>query len=136
MSESHIERNDAVSEDAPEAAVAPPELQRSMVAVIAGWAWGVVVTLLYVLVVINAVGNLLGMQQMAAALGTVLSPLGWFWLVCGAILPIVVFAVALILSRGRTPALRILVLFAGIAVLSAFQLEITHLVPQYQYFAL
>lgn len=108
---------------------------RSRVASIAVWAWGVVLTMLYALVSLNAVGNLLGMQQIAAALDTQLSVAGWFWLVFGAALPLLVYAVALVLARGSRAGTRLLVLLTGLAVLSAFQLEITHLVPQYLYFA-
>lgn len=110
--------------------------RRSRAGVIAAWAWGAVLTLLYLLVVVNAVGNLIGMPQIAASLGTVLSATGWFWLIFGIALPVIAYAAALLIARGRRAGLRLLVLLAGIAVVSAFQLEVTHLVPQYLFFAM
>lgn len=107
----------------------------SRAATVAAWAWGVVLTLLYAFMVVNAVGNLLGMQQIGGSLGDGLSIAGWFWLLLGVCMPIAAYAVALLVGRKHRAGIRLLALLAGIAVVSAFQLEIMHLVPQLSYFA-
>ena len=126
----------AAETDAPESGIAATPARSSRLGAVAGWAWIVVLTLIYALTAINAVGNLVGMRLIAASLDTSLSGGGWFWLIVGIALPLLVYAAALILSRGRKPGARVLVLFAGVAFVSAIQLEIMHLVPQFSYFAL
>ncbi|CAG7597652.1 hypothetical protein ACFPZL_07055 [Leucobacter soli] len=108
---------------------------RGRAARIAAWAWGIVLILCYVLVTVNAVGNLTGMHGIGEALGGGLSRAGWFWLILGIVLPVAALAIALLLGRGRRAGVRLLLLLAGIAVISAFQFEILLLVPQYTYFA-
>lgn len=103
---------------------------------IVGWVVFAALTLLYALMVVNAVGNLTGMQQMAAALDAGLSASGWLWLLLGIALPLAAYAIGLLVARRGTTAQRLLALLAGIAVVSAFQLEIMHLVPQFSYFAI
>jgi len=128
--------SEATAEALPGSEQAKTVPRRGRAGIIAAWTWGAILTLLYALVVVNAVGNLIGMPQIAASLGTVLSATGWFWLVFGIALPVLVYAAALFIGRGRRPALRLLLLLAGIAAVSAFQLEIMHLVPQYLFFAM
>lgn len=99
------------------------------------WVIGVILTLLYVYLVVAAVGNLMGIQQMADLLGLVLTGVGWFWLLLGIAIPVIAFTVAVLLSRRRSAGARLLVLAAGLATVAAFQLEIMHLVPQSTFFA-
>ncbi|PRI10722.1 hypothetical protein [Leucobacter massiliensis] len=102
---------------------------------IAAWAVGAVLTALYASTVVAAVGNFVLLPQLAAQLGLGMSPLGWFWLSFGVLMPVAVFAIALVIGRRRTAGLRILVLAAGLGVVAAWQLEVMHLVPQFSYFA-
>ena len=102
---------------------------------IIAWTVGVLVTLLYVYMVVAAVGNLTMLPQMAASLGVVLAPTGWAWLGFGVALPVVVYAAAILIGRKRSAGIRILVLAAGLCFAAAVQLEVLHLVPQTSYFA-
>lgn len=101
---------------------------------ITGIVFGVLVTLLYAYMVVAAVGNLTGITAMSGVLGLTLTGTGWFWLILGIALPPIGFAIALLLGRGRSLGLRVLVLAAGLASVAAIQLEILHLVPQSSFF--
>ena len=105
-----------------------------MVGKVFAWVLGVLLTGLYVSAVVAAVGNAIMLPNVADSLGLGISVSGWFWLVFGIAFPVVVFGIALVLGRGRSAALRVLVLAAGIALVAVAQLEITHLVPQSSYF--
>lgn len=102
---------------------------------VTAWVLGALLTLLYVYLVVAAIGNVIGLTDMATAIGLTLTPVGWWWLMFGIALPIVVFMIALVIGRQRSAAVRVVVLAAGIAAVAAFQLEITHLVPQSSFFA-
>ena len=102
---------------------------------IAAWVLGILITGLYGYTVVAGVGNLILLPQMGGAMGLGISPLGWFWLVFGVALPVIVYALALVIARRRRAALRILVLAAGICLVSAVQLEVMVLVPQSSFFA-
>lgn len=102
---------------------------------ITSWVLGVLVTLLYVYLVVAGVGNLVGISEMAAVLGLSLTGAGWAWLSFGIALPLIAYGVALLIGRRRSPALRVLVLAAGLCVVAAIQLEVLHLVPQSSFFA-
>ncbi|MFT4232672.1 MAG: hypothetical protein QM606_07860 [Leucobacter sp.] len=102
---------------------------------ILAWTVGVLLTALYASAVVAAAGNLLLLPQMASAMGLGMAPLGWFWLGFGALMPVAVFGIALLIARGRGAALRLLVLAAGLGVVAAVQLEVMHLVPQSSFFA-
>ena len=106
-----------------------------MTRMIVSWTAGVLVTLLYVYMVVAAVGNLTMLPQMAASLEVEMTPVGWAWLGFGVALPVVVFVLALLIGRKRSAGARILVLAAGICLAAAVQLEVMHLVPQTSYFA-
>ena len=99
------------------------------------WVALVLLTLLYAYVVVTGVGNLTGISELAGVLGFAVSPAGWFWLTLGILLPIAVYAVALLFGRGRAAGVRVLLLATGLAVVGAIQLEILHLVPQTSFFA-
>lgn len=102
---------------------------------ITAWVVGLLLTGLYVYTVVASIGNLVLLPQMATAMGLGIAPVGWFWLCFGVLLPPVVFALALVIARGRTAALRVLVLAAGLGLVAAVQLEVMHLVPQSSFFA-
>lgn len=102
---------------------------------IASWVLGVLLGLVYVYLVIAAVGNIIGIVEMSGLLGLELNAIGWFWLVLGVALPVAAFVVALLIGRGRRAGARLLVLAAGIAAVAAIQLEVMHLVPQSSFFA-
>jgi len=102
---------------------------------VATWGIGGLVTLLYVYLVVAGIGNLLGLTEMSALLGLSLTGAGWFWVLFGIALPAVGFAVALLIARGKSDAMRVLVLATGLAVVAAVQLEVLHLVPQSSFFA-
>lgn len=102
---------------------------------IASWVMGVLLGLVYVYLVVAAVGNVIGIVEMSGLLGLELNAIGWFWLVLGVALPVAAFVVALMIGRGRRAGARLLVLAAGIAAVAAIQLEVMHLVPQSSFFA-
>lgn len=99
------------------------------------WVMGALVTLLYGYLVAAGVGNLLGISEMASMLGLSLTGAGWFWLIFGISLPVVAYGLALLVARGRSASLRVLVLAAGLCAVAAVQLEVLHLVPQSSFFA-
>ncbi len=92
----------------------------------------VLTALMYVYAVVAAVGNLIGMRNVAAAIGVDLTAMGVFWLIAGIALPIVVFGCAWLLSRAYKNWTW-LVLLAGLALVAMLQLELLHLIPQTRY---
>lgn len=102
---------------------------------IVAWAVGLLLTGLYVSVVVAGIGNMLLLPEMAGSMGLGMTVAGWFWLGFGVALPVIVFALALLVGRGRPAAMRLLVLATGIGVVAAVQLEVMHLVPQSSFFA-
>jgi len=102
---------------------------------IAAWTIGAALIALYAWLAVAAVGNIVGLWQMAEALGLGMTPIGWFWLSFGVGLPVVVLALALLLGRRRGAGARLLVLAAGLALVAAVQLEVLHLVPRAGFFA-
>ena len=91
---------------------------------IGGWGAGVVLTALYAYIVIAAVGNMVGM---ASLLGSVLRPTAWIALGTGIAAPVIGYALALILGRGRSGGVRLLLLTTGLCVTAALQLDMLHL---------
>ncbi|RGE23679.1 hypothetical protein [Leucobacter sp. wl10] len=106
-----------------------------MIGRIVVWTVGALLTGLYVYTVAASVGNIVMLPRMATSMGLGITPWGWFWLAFGALLPAVVYALALLVARGRKAALRLLVLAAGLGLVAAAQLEVMHLVPQTSFFA-
>lgn len=102
---------------------------------ISAWVVGVLLAILYAYLVVSAVGNLVGLQQMAGVIGLQLTGVGWFWLLSGIALPVLVLLLALLAGRRRGAGARLLVLAAGLALVAAVQLEVMHLVPQSSFFA-
>ncbi|NLA66361.1 MAG: hypothetical protein GX862_10705 [Leucobacter sp.] len=105
-----------------------------MASKIAGWATFVLIAVLYGYMVVAAVGNLVMLPEMAATLGLQVNAVGWFWLWLGVVLPLIGFAVALLISRRRKGGSKLLILATGLAVVAALQLEIGLLVPPVSFF--
>lgn len=102
---------------------------------VTGWVCFAVLTALYAYMVVAAIGNLALLPQMAGQMGLGVNGTGWFWLWLGVALPVVAYAIALLVGRKRSGGARLLVLATGLAVTAAVQLEILHLVPQSSFFA-
>lgn len=102
---------------------------------IGAWVAGLLVTGLYAYAVFVQFGNLLGMQELGSRLGLGFSPLGWFWLLFGIVLPFLVLVAALLFGRRLRAWGRVLLLAAGLAVVAVAQLDVMHVVPQAGFFA-
>lgn len=98
------------------------------------WAAAALLTALYIYTVIAAIGNAVLLPQMADSMGLGISGAGWFWLVFGIALPVLVYALALLIGKGRTAGPLLLVIAAGLGLVAAVQLEVLHLVPQSSFF--
>lgn len=109
--------------------------RRFTVGALIAWAIGILITALYAYTVVAAVGNVIMLPEMGAEIGYGITPVGWWWLGFGVALPVIAYAVALVIGRRRSAAVRLLVLAAGICVVAAVQLEVMHLVPQSSFFA-
>lgn len=72
----------------------------------------------------EGVGNLIGMTGIAAALETSITGLGWVVLIAAILLPVVLFAVAFLLGRRRTPVVQAAIYLTGLAVSAALYLDI------------
>ncbi|MFE5672040.1 hypothetical protein ACFQ58_10590 [Agromyces sp. NPDC056523] len=72
----------------------------------------------------EGVGNLIGMAQVASALETSISGVGWLVLVAAAVLPVVLFAAAFLLGRRRTVPVQAALYLCGLAVSAALYLDI------------
>lgn len=106
-----------------------------MLGKITGWAAFAVLSLLYAYMIIAAVGNLIMLPEMGATMGLEVTVSGWFWLCIGVLLPVLAYAIALLIGRKKGGAAKLLVLATALAVTAAVQLEILHLVPQASFFA-
>ncbi|MGO2138963.1 MAG: hypothetical protein ACTH30_01015 [Leucobacter sp.] len=91
---------------------------------ISAWVAGVLILALYAYGVVAAIGNLMGMSTF---LGEALGPLPWALLGIAIFVPIGAIIVSLIVARGRTAWVRVLLLATGLCVTAAVQLEIMHL---------
>lgn len=101
---------------------------------IVAWVLGLLIAALYASAVITALGNLRGIPEMASFFGASVPATGWFWLWFGVVMPILVFGIALVLGHRRRAASRLLLLVAGLCLVSAIQLEVLHFVPQSSFF--
>lgn len=95
------------------------------VKLVSAWTAGILLFALYVYATMAAVGNLVGM---ATFVGSALGPLPWALLGLQAAIPALALVTSLLISRGRSAGMRILLLAAGICVAAAIQLEIMHLI--------
>lgn len=101
---------------------------------IGAWIAGLALTALYGYAVVAAVGNLIGMPQIAAALGLNISAAGWVWMSIGVVIPVLLFVLALLIGRRQTAWTRVLILAAGICLVAVLQLDILHEIPRSSYF--
>lgn len=93
--------------------------------VLSAWAAGVLLLALYAYAVVAAIGNLMGMSTF---LGDALGPLPWALLGFAIFVPVGALIVSLIVARGRTAWVRVLLIATGLCVTAAVQLEIMHLI--------
>lgn len=96
------------------------------------WVISGVLLLFVALALSNALANLIGMQRIAASLGTGLTVTGWIVLLAGVLLPVIAVGCALLVSRGR-PWIRALALLVTVGAVAAWQLELLYLIPQGAY---
>lgn len=88
-------------------------------------ALAIVFAFFYAFVLWQAVGNLIGMANL---LGSVLSPLGWTFLVLGVLAPVVCFVGALLTGRHRGYAARTLIFAVGLTAAATTYLSIVSFV--------
>jgi hypothetical protein len=72
----------------------------------------------------EAVSNLIGMAQVASALETSISGVGWLVLIAAILLPIALFAIAFLLGRRRAAVVQAVLYLCGLAVSAALYLDI------------
>lgn len=107
-----------------------------MLSKIAGACAAIVLVGLYGFSIARGVMDLIELPQMAYEnMGLSLTFTGAFWLWVSILLPAIVFAIALVLTRERRASIRFLALFAGLAVTALYQLELAHLIPRAPFFA-
>lgn len=105
------------------------EEQRRTAGTVWFWAGLVAVIGLYVYAVSAAVGNWIGMDQLATMLADGLSGIGRVWLVVGVAIPVLAFAVSALIGVGKSRGVKLLLLCAGLTVVAILQLDVMHLVP-------
>ncbi len=74
--------------------------------------------------VFAALGNLIGVTQIAGELEASIPFSGWLLLILGIALPVVVFVLAVWLGRKRSLTLRALILLAGLGLVAVAMLDI------------
>jgi hypothetical protein len=72
----------------------------------------------------EAVGNLVGIADLAGTLDTSISGLGWVVLIAAILLPVLLFAAAFLLGRRRSAVVQAALYLAGLAVSAALYLDI------------
>ncbi|WP_438854891.1 bacitracin resistance protein [Agromyces sp. M3QZ16-3] len=72
----------------------------------------------------EAVGNLVGIAGVAAALGTSVSATGWIVLIVAILVPVALFAIAFLLGRRRSAVVQAALYLAGLAVSAVLYLDI------------
>ncbi len=80
--------------------------------------------LLYAYKVFEAVSNAVSLPNLYVSLAIEPSAVPWWLLVIGMLVPVAGFALAVRLGRGRSVGARVLLLAAGIAVVSALSLTV------------
>jgi hypothetical protein len=101
-----------------ETAAVPPVTPRWLAMTIA-----VVFGVLYAYDVWEAIGNLVGLNLQAGALGVPLTPLGLTLLIAALIVPFLVFGVAFWLGRRRAPLAQVVLFLAGYALIQALAFD-------------
>lgn len=71
-----------------------PMTAKSRLTIIFTWTISVLVLVLYAWAIVNAVGNFVGLRGFARSLESDLTMSGWFWLLGGILLPIVIAVLA------------------------------------------
>lgn len=92
---------------------------------ISAWVASLAILVLYIYATIAALGNLLGMSTFV---GTALGLIPWVLLGLQVLAPVIALVAALLVSRGRSAGMRVLLLATGICAAAAIQLEIMHLI--------
>lgn len=105
----------AVSERGPKSRPTPMWL----FATIAG-----VFALVFAYAVWNAIGNLVASAQAASSAGLQLTALGWFLWIFAAVIPVVVYVIAFLVTRRLRVLGVVLVFVTALALVSAFWLDV------------
>jgi hypothetical protein len=84
----------------------------------------VVFGLFYAYDVWEAIGNLVGLNELAQSLDTQLSAFGWAVLIFGVLLPGIVYAVAYWVGRNRAFGVQALTLLVGLCAVAVISLDI------------
>jgi hypothetical protein len=87
----------------------------------------IVFGLFYAYIVWEALGNLIQVPQLYKDNKLDSSLVPWVWLILGVIAPVVVYALAILVSRRQTVLGRCIILFVGLAVASALYLSVVEL---------
>jgi hypothetical protein len=93
----------------------------------AGLAVAVIFALFYAYDVWEAVSNVASIAGVYELFGLDPADAPWWLLVIGVLVPVVVYAAALLLGRGRGPIARLLILVVGLAVVAVLSLDIVAL---------
>ena len=96
-----------------------------MISKIAAWVVGLLSVVLYAYAVFSGVINVQGMLAQAEIFGMSVSALGWMFIVAHLIIPVVLLAIALIVGRGTSAWLRVVILIAGLSVTGLLLLVLT-----------
>lgn len=72
----------------------------------------------------EAVGNLVGVADLAGSLETSISGLGWVVLIAAILLPVALFAAAFLLGRRRSAVVQAALYLTGLAVSALLYLDI------------
>jgi hypothetical protein len=72
----------------------------------------------------EAVGNLVGVAELAGTLETSISGLGWVVLIAAILLPVALFAAAFLLGRRRSAVVQAALYLTGLAVSALLYLDI------------
>lgn len=107
--------------------------QKSAVARWGFWAALVAITGLYLYAIAAAIGNWVGMSNIAEILSDGLSTQGVIWLSIGVAIPVILLGASLILGRGKSHGQRLLLLLLGLTLVAVLQLDITHMIPTTRY---
>ncbi|WGD38253.1 hypothetical protein [Lysinibacter sp. HNR] len=84
------------------------------------WTWivSILFFFFYAFAVFAALGNLIGVTQIANVLGANISFVGWIVLIIGIVFPPIIFGLGVWLGRKRSVLSRALVLLAGLGLVA------------------
>ncbi|WP_217134403.1 hypothetical protein [Leucobacter chinensis] len=97
------------------------------------WVGFIAVIGLYAYSISAAIGNWIGMDQLATILADGLSDIGRVWLVVGVAVPALALLVSLLIGVGKKRSTKLLLMVAGLTVVAVLQLDMMHLVPTTTY---